>query len=69
MVPGLNSPLRPGPSSLRQQAAGQRGIRGGADGYAAKVFGVLDSPENEKVVAALNALAEGSKELVAVTRR
>ena len=53
MIPDLNSPLPPSPRRLRQQAAGQRGIRGGADGYAAKDFGVLDAPENEKVVAAL----------------
>lgn len=69
MIPDLNSPLPPSPRRLRQQAASQRGIRGGADGYATKLFGVLDAPENKKVVAALNALAEGSTELVAVTRR
>ena len=57
------------PTAPRQQAAGQRGIRGGADGYATKLFRVLDAPENEKVVSALNALAEGSTELVAVTCR
>ena len=32
-------------------------------------YGILDTPENEKVVSALTALAEGSTELVAVTRR
>jgi hypothetical protein len=32
-------------------------------------YGVFDTPENEKVVSALTALAEGSTELVAVTRR
>jgi hypothetical protein len=40
-----------------------------ADGDPAQDFGVLDTPENEKVVSALNALAEGTTELVAVTRR
>jgi len=32
-------------------------------------YGVFDTPENEKVVSALTALAEGSTELVAITRR
>ena len=54
------------PSTAGRRSAGHSR---GADGYATKLFGVLDSPENEKVVAALNALAEGSTELVAVTRR
>ena len=40
-----------------------------ADGDAKGDYGVLDTPENEKVVSALTALAEGSTELVAVTRR
>jgi hypothetical protein len=40
-----------------------------ADSDAEGDYGVLDTPENEKVVSALTALAEGSTELVAVTRR
>ena len=40
-----------------------------ADSDAKGDYGVLDTPENEKVVSALTALAEGSTELVAVTRR